>query len=462
MQFTNLTALSPLDGRYANKLSGLRDIMSEYGLIYYRLFVEIRWLEFLATRPEFSDIPTLSTEAQNYLQYILVEFDLNAAEQIKTIEQTTKHDVKAIEYYLRNQFTHHRELAPLIPFIHFGCTSEDINNIAYSLMLQKTRSEILMPSMQALIVKLQQMAEQYMQIAMLCRTHGQSATPSTLGKEIANFMLRLNQQAQQFQHTSIVAKFNGATGNFNAHAVGYPQLNWPQLSTEFIQSLGLVPNLHTTQIEPHDNLAEILQTLSRFNTILLDLNRDIWGYISLGYLQQEKVAAEIGSSTMPHKVNPIDFENSEGNLGIANALAHHFAAKLPISRWQRDLSDSTVLRNLGCILGYSLLAYQATEQGLRKLTANKQQIDHDLQQHWEVLAEAIQTVMRRYGILDAYERIKAIARGKTIDQQTLYTFIQDQPLPPIVKEQLQQLTPADYIGFATELTQSALTQIHNS
>lgn len=456
MQHTTLTALSPLDGRYANQLISLRPIMSEYGLIYHRLFIEIRWLEFLAESKEFAEVSKLSDSAKHFLQYILEEFDLSAAEQIKTIEQTTNHDVKAIEYYIRNQLLHHAELAPLVPFIHFGCTSEDINNLAYSLMFKKMRDEVLSPAMLAIINQLQTMAQQYHNAAILCRTHGQPASPSTMGKELVNFIHRLERQYQQWRTSPILAKFNGAIGNFNAHSVAYPELDWPKISEQFINSLGLSANAYTTQIEPHDNLAELLQILTRFNTILIDLNRDLWGYISLGYFNQQKIEEEIGSSTMPHKINPIDFENSEGNLGLANALANHFASKLPISRWQRDLSDSTVLRNLGSIGGYSLLAYKAHLKGLSKLTLDQVATRQDLEDHWEILAEALQTVMRRYGVFDAYERLKLLTRGETINQEKIKNFILEQPIPDSVKKQLMTLTPMTYLGFAKELTESSL------
>lgn len=456
MELSSLTALSPLDGRYHAKLAELRPIASEYGLIHHRLIVEVRWLITLADLPDFTHLPPLDAASRQFLENLIQQFDEAAAEQIKAIEKTTNHDVKAVEYYLHNQIKNHDQLKKWIPFIHFGCTSEDINNLAYGLMFAKIRSHILSPAMQALIDQLNTLAKPHGQLAMLARTHGQPASPTTLGKELINVTARLSRQLQTWQQLPVLGKFNGAVGNFNAHFVASPEINWPAVSQNFIAELGLTANPYTTQIEPHDNLAELLQTLMRFNTILIDLNRDIWGYISLGYFGQKKVEHEIGSSTMPHKVNPIDFENSEGNLGVANALAGHLAEKLPISRWQRDLTDSTVLRNLGSIAGYSLIAYQSTLKGLQKLTVNTEQIRHDLSQHWEVLAEAIQSVLRRHGVVDAYEQLKSLTRGKTIDQKILSDFIAQLPLPTEVKRQLQNLTPDQYIGYAAILTQQAL------
>lgn len=458
MELSALTALSPLDGRYQSQLAELRPIASEYGLIYFRLIVEIRWLIFLSSQQDLTHLPPLSPQSRQNLENLIKEFDLNAAQQIKAIEFTTNHDVKAIEYYLHNILIHDPQLAPYIPFIHFGCTSEDINNLAYGLMLLKIKDHILLPTMKSIIAQLKQIAEDHVELAMLTRTHGQPASPSTLGKELINVTQRLSRQVKILQDTTILGKFNGAIGNFNAHYVACPQLNWPDLSQAFVSSLGLTNNPFTTQIEPHDNLAEILHIITRFNTILIDLNRDIWGYISLGYFGQKKVDNEVGSSTMPHKINPIDFENSEGNLGVANALANHLAGKLPISRWQRDLTDSTVLRNLGSIAGYSLIAYQATLKGLKKLTVNVQTIQQDLNQHWEVLAEAIQTVLRRHGVIDAYEQLKALTRGKTIDQPLLAEFIKQLTLPDDIKKQLLDLTPEKYIGMAIQLTQQGLKE----
>lgn len=456
MQYSPLTAISPLDGRYQSKLTSLTSLVSEYGLIHWRLIIEIRWLMFLADLPHLTRLPPLDTNSRRFLEKIINDFDLQAAEEIKTIEKTTNHDVKAVEYYLHNQLKSHPTLAKLIPFIHFGCTSEDINNLAYGLMLQAIKTEVLSPIITALIKQLSHFAGQYAELPMLSRTHGQPASPTTLGKELANVVARLSRQFQTWEQLPILGKFNGAVGNFNAHFAAAPEIDWPTVSNAFITQLGLTPNAYTTQIEPHDNLAEWLHTLMRLNTILIDLNRDIWGYISLGYFEQQKVDGEIGSSTMPHKINPIDFENSEGNLGVANALAAFMAEKLPISRWQRDLTDSTVLRNLGSVAGYSLLAWQATLRGLKKLTVNTAQIQQELLSHWEVLAEAVQTVLRRHGVIDAYEQLKSLTRGKPIDQKILHNYVMQSALPDETKQQLLALTPDGYIGYAALLTQEAI------
>lgn len=456
MQNLSLTALSPLDGRYRNKLADLPEIASEYGLMRYRLMIEIHWLLTLANLPDFTHLPRIDKPSQQFLQSILNDFNLAAAEQIKSIERVTNHDVKAIEYFLQEKLAGHPQLKAYIPFIHFGCTSEDINNLAYGLMLADIRQRVLSPAMHGIIQQLSSLAKQHADLPMLARTHGQPASPTTLGKELANVIVRLNRQLQTWETLPILGKFNGAVGNFNAHTAAAPAVDWIAVTTAFISSLGLTPNLFTTQIEPHDFLAELLQTLQRFNTILIDLNRDIWGYISLGYFGQKKSEHEVGSSTMPHKINPIDFENSEGNLGIANALAGHLAEKLPVSRWQRDLTDSTVLRNLGTVAGYSLIAYQAILKGLQKLTVNSAQIQQDLNHHWEILAEPIQTVLRRHGMADAYERLKSLTRGRNIDQKMLYHFIEELPLPDKIKQELQALTPAQYIGYAAKLANQAI------
>lgn len=456
LDISPLNSLSPLDGRYHAKLAEVRPVASEYGLMYYRLIVEIRWLLVLADQTELTHLACLDEESRQFLEGIINHFNLKEAEKIKIIEKTTNHDVKAVEYYLKDQIKNHAKLSKLIPFLHFGCTSEDINNLAYGLMLSKIRVDILTPAMQDIIDQLRTLAAKYIALPMLARTHGQPASPTTFGKELANVVARLSRQIQTWQQLPILGKFNGAIGNFNAHFVAAPEMDWLKISTDFITHLGLTPNCYTTQIEPHDNLAELLQNLMRFNTILIDLNRDIWGYISLGYLGQEKMEHEIGSSTMPHKINPIDFENAEGNLGIANALASHFAEKLPISRWQRDLTDSTVLRNLGSIAGYSLISYQAILKGLKKLTVNTTLIQGDLNQHWEVLAEAVQSVLRRYGVVDAYEQLKSLTRGNPMDQKLLSDFIEKLPLPKAAKTELQALTPAQYTGYAVLLTQKAL------
>lgn len=450
MNLDQLTAISPLDGRYASKADSLRPIFSEYGLIYYRLVIEVRWLIHLSEQKSIKEVPELSKDNAQWLEALITNFDENEAAAIKNIESRTNHDVKAIEYYLRDKLTEHG-LTELLPFIHFACTSEDINNLSYGLMLKQARHDVILPSMQALIDAINHKAAEYAGMAMLSRTHGQPASPSTLGKELKNVAVRLQQQCDQLKTIPIAGKLNGAVGNFNAHVVAYPDVDWRQVSQTFIDSLGLHYNAYTTQIEPHDLLAELLQCLVRFNNVLIDFNRDIWSYIGIGYFHLQKADNEVGSSTMPHKVNPIDFENSEGNLGIANALATHLANKLPISRWQRDLSDSTALRNVGAVFGHALLAYQASLKGFNKLSANQAQLDADLNQHWEVLAEAIQTVMRRYGISDAYEQLKALTRGETIDRDALASFINGCSLPDAAKQQLRELTPMTYIGVAEEL-----------
>ncbi len=456
MESNSLTALSPLDGRYQSQLLNLRSIGSEYGLIRFRVIVEVRWLILLSSLSDFTLLPPLKDENRQVLENLINQFDILDAREIKIIEQTTHHDVKAIEYYLHNKLKNNPQLEKLIPFIHFGCTSEDINNLAYGLMLSEMRATILSPAMLAIIEQITAIAGEYAALPMLARTHGQPASPTTLGKELANVVVRLSRQLNSWRQLPILGKFNGAVGNFNAHFAAAPDIDWPTISQTFITQLGLTPNLFTTQIEPHDNLAELLQNLMRFNTILIDFNRDIWGYISLGYFSQSKVEGEIGSSTMPHKINPIDFENSEGNLGIANALAGHLAEKLPISRWQRDLTDSTVLRNLSSVAGYSLIAYQAALKGLKKLMVNTVQIQQDLDQHWEVLAEAIQSVLRHHGVSDAYEQLKLLTRGKKIDQKILYNYIEQLPIPADVKGMLQKLTPAQYIGYAEILTHKVI------
>lgn len=447
---TSLTALSPLDGRYAAKIAPLKQIMSEYGLIYYRVVVEVQWLIALSKAADISIVPKLSTTQKQALLSITEQFCDTDAEVIKDIERTTQHDVKAVEYYLQQKLAE-LNLSALIPAIHFGCTSADINNIAYALMVECAKNEVLVPQMHALTASLSDLAKGYANLSMLSRTHGQPASPTTLGKELANSCYRLNTQLTTLTTITMTAKCNGAVGNFNAHHVTLPTVDWETLSKDFIEQLGLVYHPLTTQIEPHDTLASLLHCLIRFNTILIDFNRDIWSYISLGYFQQKKIAGEVGSSTMPHKINPIQFENSEGNLGIANALAQHLAEKLPISRWQRDLSNSTVLRNQGVIFGYCLLAYQATIAGLKRLDANKTVITNDLNQHWEVLTEAVQTVMRYHGIEDAYEQLKLFSRGEVMTQQTLHHFIKQTTLPDDVKTQLLTLTPESYIGIAAKL-----------
>ena len=445
-----LTALSPLDGRYAKKCEPLRPFLSEYALLKFRLTVEIHWLIHLS-KQNIPEIKPLSNLDQDFLHKIIADFNVQEAEKIKTIENTTKHDVKAIEYYLKNKIKSHKDLAYLEEFVHFSCTSEDINNLAYALMLKETQSKIIAPEISRLIKKLVQMADDYAMQPMLSRTHGQAASPTTMGKEIANVTARLKYQLELFTQVSMSGKINGAVGNFNAHVIAYPDIDWIVVSKTFVEHLGLSFQLFTTQIEPHDRIAELLHDLIRINTILIDFCRDIWGYISLGYFTQQAIAGEVGSSTMPHKINPIDFENAEGNLGIANALAAHLSEKLPISRWQRDLTDSTVLRNLGPVFGHAFLAYNAILQGLEKLALNPARLNEDLNNNWEVLGEALQTVMRRYGISEPYEKLKALTRGKKLDQSLLHDFIDAQALPDTVKTELKKLTPQSYIGYAMRL-----------
>ncbi len=447
MMLTPLTALSPLDGRYQGKLADLRPLMSEYGLIYFRVLVEVRWLIWLADTPEITEL-SLNDNARDLLEGIITNFSTEDAEEVKNLEKTTNHDVKAVEYFLQQKLANHAEL---IPFIHFSCTSEDINNVSYALMLSHARNQQLLPTLEKILDDLQSKTKAYADLPMLSRTHGQTASPTTLGKEFANVCARLNRQFQQLKQSPILAKFNGAVGNYNAHSCAYPDIDWPALNKRFIKSLGLQWNAYTTQIEPHDYVAEILHILMRANTILIDLARDIWSYISIGYFAQKSIKSEVGSSTMPHKVNPIDFENAEGNLGLANALSDHLANKLPISRWQRDLTDSTVLRNLGAVVGYCLLSYQSLLKGLSKINANEERITSDLNQHWEVLAEAVQTVMRRHGISDAYEQLKAFTRGKAITEETIKLFIEQLSLSDELKSELKELTPSSYIGHAVSL-----------
>ncbi|AGH38451.1 Adenylosuccinate lyase [Bibersteinia trehalosi USDA-ARS-USMARC-188] len=454
MQFTALTALSPIDGRYQDKVSALRPIFSEFGLLKYRVTVEVRWLQKLASHPQIQEVPSFSAEANAYLNKIVSEFSLADAERIKTIERTTNHDVKAVEYFLKEKSEAVPELAKVSEFIHFACTSEDINNTSHALMLKTVREEVLLPEWEKLINAVKTLAVQYKDIPLLSRTHGQPATPSTIGKEFANVAYRLERQLQQLQQIEILAKINGAVGNYNAHLSAYPEVDWHQFSQEFIeQSLGVTWNPYTTQIEPHDYIAEFFDCVARFNTILLDFDRDMWGYIALNHFKQRTIAGEIGSSTMPHKVNPIDFENSEGNLGLANAVLAHLASKLPVSRWQRDLTDSTVLRNLGVGLGYALIAYASTLKGISKLEVNQQNLLDELDQNWEVLAEPIQTVMRRYGIEKPYEKLKELTRGKRVTGEAMRQFIDGLNLPQAEKERLKQMTPASYIGYAVDLVE---------
>ncbi len=451
MKVSPLRALSPVDGRYADKVNGLRDIFSEYGLIRFRVLVEVRWLQCLADEPAVAEIEPLSSVMKDVLNQLVDGFSLDDAERIKEIEATTNHDVKAVEYFIRERLGNGPETDRLKDFLHFGCTSEDINNLAYALMLRAGRGDVLLPAMRELRAKLKAMAREYADVAMLSRTHGQAASPTTLGKELANVVARLDRAQKQFRDVTIRGKFNGAVGNFNAHAVTYPDANWPAISTRFVESLGLDNNDYTTQIEPHDWTAEYCHALQRYNTILIDFCRDTWGYVSLGYYTQNVSKDEVGSSTMPHKVNPIDFENAEGNLGVANALLGHFADKLPISRWQRDLTDSTVQRNFGNAIGHTLIALAAARKGLGKLQVNRKAIAADVDEAWEVLAEAVQSVMRRYGIAEPYEKLKALTRGRPVSKTLLHEFIASLDIPDAEKKRLLALTPAAYTGLAAKL-----------
>jgi adenylosuccinate lyase len=448
---TALTALSPLDGRYAEKLAPLRALLSEYALLKFRHRVEIRWLQQLAACEAITEVPPFDEATQHCLEQLIDHFDLTTAERIKAIEQTTQHDVKALEYSLKEQMASVPALQAVSEYIHFACTSEDINNLAYALMLKQARSEILLPSWQQLIDVITELAHTYRSTPLLSRTHGQPASPTTLGKEMANFAYRLQRQRRQLQQAEILGKFNGAVGNYNAHVVAYPTVDWHRLSEAFVTSLQLTWNPYTTQIEPHDFLSEILSIIARFNTILIDFSRDLWGYIARDHFIQQRVEGEVGSSTMPHKINPIDFENAEGNLGLANALLNHLSEKLPISRWQRDLSDSTVLRNLGVTLGHGVLAYQSLLKGISKLSVNEVSLAAELDQQWVVLAEALQTVMRRYGLKQPYEQLKQLTRGRPLEHTAFQQFIQQLELPTAEKQRLQTLIPSHYIGLATRL-----------
>jgi len=447
----SLTALSPLDGRYAQQAGALRACFSEYGLIRHRLKVEIEWLKALAKEPHFAEIPAFSDAGQKILDTLADNFSEKEAAEVKAIETTTNHDVKALEYWLQGRAAGNDELACAIEFIHFACTSEDINNIAHALMLQTAREEIMLPRLKKIILRLKELAHELADMPMMCRTHGQPATPSTLGKELANFAYRLERASARIQEVSLTGKINGAVGNYNAHLAAYPDFDWENFARRFVENLGLEFNPYTIQIEPHDALSELFDAFARINSILIDLDRDIWGYISLGYFRQKVKAGEVGSSTMPHKVNPIDFENSEGNLGLSGAVLRHLSDKLPISRWQRDLTDSTVLRNMGIGFGYALLGYEALLRGLDKLEADEAAMMTDLEANWELLAEPIQTVMRRYGIPNPYDKLKEITRGKRISREDLQDFARALDLPEDVKARLLALTPWDYTGKAAEL-----------
>ena len=447
---TPLTAISPIDGRYGAKTNSLRMVFSEFGLIRYRVLVEVRWLQKLASTPEIREVGPFSEEANALLNNLVDNFSIADAERVKEIEGITNHDVKAVEYLIKETISDNGELNKVSEFVHFACTSEDINNLAHALMLKEGRDEIILPSLDRIHNHLTQMARNYSDIAMLARTHGQTASPTTVGKEMANVAYRLQRQINSIGAVSILGKINGAVGNYNAHLSAYPDLDWASLSEDFISSLGLTFNPYTTQIEPHDYMAELFDGIARANTILIDYARDIWGYISLGYFKQKTIDGEVGSSTMPHKVNPIDFENAEGNLGIANAIFGHLAAKLPISRWQRDLTDSTVLRNMGVGFGYSMIALRSLEKGMGKLELNELRLSEDLEGSWEVLAEPIQTVMRRYSIEEPYEKLKALTRGNAMDQFTIQAFIDTLEISENAKFELKKLTPGTYLGSAAK------------
>ncbi len=448
MDLSSISALSPVDGRYGSKTASLRPYFSEFGLIYNRVLVEVRWLQRLAEHPQITEVAPLSTTANALLEALVDNFNEAAAQRVKDIESTTNHDVKAVEYYIKEQFSDNAELQAINEYVHFACTSEDINNLSHGLMLKQGFEQVVVPEMTQVLEQIKGLAHTYQSQPMLSRTHGQTASPSTLGKEMANVAARLQRQLKQIQQVELLGKINGAVGNYNAHLSAYPEIDWQANAQVFVESLGLTWNPYTTQIEPHDYIAELFDAVARFNTILLDFDRDIWGYISMGFFKQKTIAGEIGSSTMPHKVNPIDFENSEGNLGLANAILQHLATKLPVSRWQRDLTDSTVLRNLGVGLAHSLIAYQSTLKGISKLELNAARLNADLDNAWEVLAEPIQTVMRRYAIEEPYEKLKALTRGKTIDATIMAEFIDTLELPQQVKDELKTLTPANYIGNA--------------
>ncbi|WP_145526669.1 adenylosuccinate lyase [Yersinia rohdei] len=451
MELSSLTAVSPIDGRYGDKVSALRPIFSEFGLLKFRVQVEVRWLQKLAACAEIKEVPAFDANANAYLDKIVQEFNEQDAQRIKTIERTTNHDVKAVEYFLKEKVESIPALHAVSEFIHFACTSEDINNLSHALMLQTARQDVVLPMWRQLIDSIKALAHQHRDLPLLSRTHGQPATPTTIGKELANVAYRMERQYRQLSQVEILGKINGAVGNYNAHIVAYPEVDWHQFSESFVTSLGINWNPYTTQIEPHDYIAELFDCVARFNTILIDFDRDIWGYVALNHFKQKTIAGEIGSSTMPHKVNPIDFENSEGNLGLSNAVLGHLASKLPVSRWQRDLTDSTVLRNLGVGLGYAVIAYQATMKGISKLEVNEAHLLDELNHNWEVLAEPIQTVMRRYGIEKPYEKLKELTRGKRVDAAGMQTFIDSLALPEEEKTRLKAMTPANYIGRATTM-----------
>jgi adenylosuccinate lyase len=448
MNLSTLTAISPIDGRYASKVDALRPIASEFGLMRARVEVELAWIKSLASHPQIDEVAPLSEQAIAEIDAIVTDFSEDDGQRVKAIERTTNHDVKAIEYFIKEQFDNNPELRSISEFVHFACTSEDINNLSYSLMLTRMRDEVLQPTMRQIIDLLRSKANEWASHPMLSRTHGQSASPTTVGKELANVVARMERQLTQFEAVQLLGKLNGAVGNYNAHLSAYPDVDWAAHAESVITNLGLTFNPYTTQIEPHDCIAEYFDALKRFNTILMDLNRDLWSYISLDYFKQKTVAGEVGSSTMPHKVNPIDFENSEGNLGLANAVLEHLSAKLPVSRWQRDLTDSTVLRNVGVGAAHALIAYESSLKGLNKLEINLAVITDDLAKRWEVLAEPVQTVMRRYGIEKPYEQLKELTRGKPIDEESLRAFISQLEIPDEAKQALLEMTPLSYTGTA--------------
>jgi adenylosuccinate lyase len=455
MDLSSLTAVSPVDGRYGSKTADLRPIFSEFGLIRHRVLVEVRWLQALARHPQIPEVPELSGHALHLLDAMADGFQVEDAQRVKNIERTTNHDVKAVEYFIKERVAGNAELEAVSEFIHFACTSEDINNLAHALMIREGRGQILLPLMDDLIGAIRDLAHCYAEVPMLARTHGQPASSTTLGKEMANVVQRLHTQRERVAAVELLGKVNGAVGNYNAHLAAYPEIDWPAFAKGFVESLGLTWNPYTTQIEPHDYLAEIFDATARFNTIVIDFCRDVWGYVSLGYFRQKTVAGEVGSSTMPHKVNPIDFENAEGNLGMANAIFGHLSAKLPVSRWQRDLSDSTVLRNLGVGIAHTAIALQSTLRGIGKLEADPARLAADLDANWEILAEPIQTVMRRYGVERPYERLKELTRGRHIGREELEAFVAGLELPEEAKARLRALTPSTYIGNAAEQARAA-------
>jgi len=454
MDLTSLTAVSPVDGRYARKTEDLRPIFSEFGLIRHRVLVEVRWLQALAAHPDIPEVPALGEHANNVLNAIVEKFSEDDARRVKNIERTTNHDVKAVEYFLKEKIAGNEALEAISEFFHFACTSEDINNLAYGLMLKAARGQVVLPLLDQVIQSIAAVAHATAEMPMLSRTHGQPASPTTLGKEMANVVYRLRRQRDQIASVELLGKINGAVGNYNAHIAAYPEVDWPGFAERFVSDLGLKWNPYTIQIEPHDYIAELFDAIARFNVILIDFARDVWSYISLAYFKQKTVAGEVGSSTMPHKVNPIDFENAEGNFGIANAIFDHLAMKLPISRWQRDLTDSTVLRNLGVGIAHSVIGYHSLTRGIGKLEANPARLQEDLDACWEVLAEAVQTVMRRYGVDEPYEKLKELTRGKGIDANSLRVFIEALDIPAQAKQQLAALTPGGYIGNAVQQARS--------